>query len=126
MTRESSHEYTISHFVATAQKDRAEALSRFGYLAIAGADRAIRDTLSAVGTGISSLASRWNDFSDRRATYLALSKLDDRLLKDIGLTRADVEGDPADLRVRGPEAAEAAVAPAPRPTATLHEFKRAA
>lgn len=126
MTRESSHEFTISHHIATAHNDRAEALTRFGYLAIAGADRAVRHTLSAVSSGVSSLVSRWNDFSERRTTYLALAKLDDRMLKDIGLTRADVEGGQADLLVRGSEAAEAVVAPAPRPTATLHEFKRAA
>lgn len=126
MTRESSHEYTISHYVATAHNDRAEALSRFGYLAIAGADRAIRNALSAVGSGVSSLISRWNDFSERRATYLALSKLDDRMLKDIGLTRADVEIAPAKLVVSEPELEAAGLAPSPRPTATLHEFKRAA
>jgi uncharacterized protein YjiS (DUF1127 family) len=126
MTRESSHEFTISHYVATAHNDRAEALARFGYLAIAGADRAVRRVLTPVGAAVGGLVSRWNDFSERRATYLALSKLDDRMLKDIGLTRADVEGGQAELLVRGPEAAEAVVAPAPRPTATLHEFKRAA
>jgi uncharacterized protein YjiS (DUF1127 family) len=126
MTRESSHEFTISHYVAAAHNDRAEALTRFGYLAIAGADRAVRQVLTPVGAAVSSLVSRWNDFSERRATYLALSKLDDRMLKDIGLTRADIEVGSADLLVRGPEAAEAVVAPAPRPIATLHEFKRAA
>jgi uncharacterized protein YjiS (DUF1127 family) len=126
MTRESSHEFTISHFAQTAHDERAEALTRFGFLAIAGADRAVRGTLSAVVSGVNSLVSRWNDFSERRATYLALSKLDDRMLRDIGLSRADVEGSPAQLAVRAQEIAEAAPVPAPRPTATLHEFKRAA
>ncbi len=126
MTRESSHEFTISHYVATAHNERAETLTRFGYLAIAGADRAVRRVLAPVGAALGSLVSRWHDFSERRATYLALSKLDDRMLKDIGLTRADIEGGAAELLVRGPEAAEAAIAPAPRPVATVHEFKRAA
>lgn len=126
MTRESSHEFTVSNYAQAARDERAEALTRFGFQAIAGADRAVRRVLTPVGAAVSSLVNSWNDFSERRATYLALSKLDDRLLKDIGLTRADVEGDPADLPVRGLEAAEAAAAPAPQPTATLHEFKRAA
>jgi uncharacterized protein YjiS (DUF1127 family) len=125
MTRESSHEFTISHYAQSAREERAEALTRFGFLAIAGADRAVRRVLAPVGAAVSTLVTRWNDISERRATYLALSKLDDRMLKDIGLTRADIEGGPADL-VRGPEAAEAALVPAPQPTGTLHEFKRAA
>ncbi len=126
MTRESSHEFTISHYVAAAHNDRAEALTRFGYLAIAGADRAVRQVLTPVGAAVSTLVSRWNDFSERRATYLALSKLDDRMLRDIGLTRADIEVTPAKLFVSEPELEAAILAPAPRPTATLHEFKRAA
>lgn len=126
MTRESSHEFTISHYAQSARDERAETLTRFGFLAIAGADRAVRRVLAPVGAAVSTLVTRWNDISERRATYLALAKLDDRMLKDIGLTRADIEGGPADLLVRGPEAVEAVLAPAPRPTATLHEFKRAA
>ena len=126
MTRESSHEFTISRYVATAHNERAEALTRFGFLAIAGADRAVRRALAPVGAVVGRLVNRWNDFSERRATYLALSKLDDCMLKDIGLTRADIEGGPADLLVRHPEAAEAVLAPAPRPTASVHKFKRAA
>ena len=126
MTRESSHEFTISHYAQSARDERAEALTRFGFLAIAGADRAVRRVLAPVGAAVSALVSRWNEFSERRATYLALAKLDDRMLKDIGLSRADVEGGQADLLVRGPEAAEAVPAPTSRPTATLHEFKRAA
>jgi uncharacterized protein YjiS (DUF1127 family) len=80
-----------------------------------------------VGAGLSNLAWRWQQFSERRATYLALSKLDDRLLKDIGLTRADVEGRPSEFDDRAPDVAPAvAPAPAVRPAATIHEFKRAA
>ncbi|MFM9843313.1 MAG: DUF1127 domain-containing protein [Dongiaceae bacterium] len=126
MTRKSSYEFTISEYAQTARDERAVTLTRFGFLAIAGADRAVRRTLSAVASGVGSLVSRWNDFSERRAIYLALSKLDDRLLQDIGLTRADIEGRAAELPVHGPEAADAALAPVPRPAATVHEFKRAA
>jgi uncharacterized protein YjiS (DUF1127 family) len=126
MTRESSHEFSISHYARAAHDERAEALTRFGYLAISGADRAIRQTLAALWAGVSSLVARWQSYTERRATYLALAKLDDRMLKDIGLTRADIEGGPNDLPDRPANDAEAAVVPAPRPTATVHEFKRAA
>jgi len=126
MTRESSHEFTYSQHVQSAHDERAETLTRAAFLAIAGADRAVRGSLAALGAGLSSLAWRWTQFSERRATYLALSKLDDRLLKDIGLTRADVEERPEYLPERAPEVAEIAPAPVSRPTATVHEFKRAA
>ncbi len=83
----------------TANDERAEALARFGFLAIAGADRAVRQALSAVGCSGQQPcgAAAGTNISERRATYLALSKLDDRMLKDIGLTRADIEGGPADV-----------------------------
>jgi uncharacterized protein YjiS (DUF1127 family) len=126
MTRESSHEFTISHYAQSARDERAEVLTRFGFLAIAGADRAVRQVLAPVSAAVSSLITRWNDFSERRATLLALSKLDDRMLKDIGLTRADIEGRPDQLAERAQEVTEAVPVPAPRATATLHEFKRAA
>jgi uncharacterized protein YjiS (DUF1127 family) len=127
MTRETSHEYSYSQIVQSAHDERAEALARAAYLAIAGADRAVRGAFAAVGAGLSSLAWHWQQYSERRATYLALSKLDDRLLKDIGLTRADVEGRPSEFDDRAPDVAPTVVAaPVARPAATIHEFKRAA
>ena len=126
MTREFSHEYSHRHFAQTAQDERAEALTRFGFLAIAGADRAVRGTLSRWSRQRQQPRQRLEGFRERRATYLALTKLDDRMLRDIGLSRADVEASPTQLAARAQEIAEAAPVPAPRPTATLHEFKRAA
>lgn len=123
MNRDFSHEYADRHYVNTAHADRAEAIARFGFLVIAGADRGLRRSLEALGTGVGSLVSRWQQYQAHRSTYLALSKLDDRLLRDIGLTRADVELGSGELSAQSDEAAPATAA---RPTAAIHDLKRAA
>jgi uncharacterized protein YjiS (DUF1127 family) len=123
MNRDFSHEYAPRHFVNTAHADRAEAIARFGFLVIAGADRGLRRSFEALEAGFTGLARQWTDYRARRATYLALTKLDDRLLRDIGLTRADVELRPGEL----PEPfAESAPAPSVRAAVVSHDFKRAA
>lgn len=124
MNREISHEYGYRHYVETAHADRADAIARLGFLAIAGADRSLRRTFSIVGEGLGQLVQRWQDYRARRATYRALAALDDRLLRDIGLTRADIELGPDELTASLEEAVSAPVfAPAVVANADL---KRAA
>jgi hypothetical protein len=119
MTRESSHEFTSTHYVATAHNERAEALTRFGFLAIAG-DRAVRRTLS-VGSGVSSLVSGWNDFSGARDHQPVEARRPD----------AKISADPCGYRAAPPTCRcagrkqQAALAGAAT-TATVHELKRAA
>lgn len=126
MTREFSHESGYRDYVATAQNERAEALARAGFLVIAGADRALRRTVDVLITGAAGLFKSWQTHSDRRATYRALIKLDDRLLRDIGLTRADIEGSAGNLEELEAVIEEAAPVPASRPALVPYELKRAA
>lgn len=123
MNRDFSHEYAPRHYVNTAHADRAEAIARFGFLVIAGADRGLRRSFETLEAGITGLARQWNDYRARRATYLALAKLDDRMLKDIGLTRADVELRPGELPVAFEETAPAQ---AVQTVVVNHDLKRAA
>ena len=44
------------------------------------------------GWGLSSLLSAFFDWREQRETVIALSRLSDRELNDIGLSRADLEG----------------------------------
>lgn len=53
-----------------------------------GAGNGLFDSLKSKGEALlARLADRWN----RYQTYTQLSRLDDRLLADMGLTRTDVE-----------------------------------
>jgi len=123
MTHGFSHELPSRRYVDTAHADRAEAIARFGFLVIAGADRGLRRSIEVVTSAVASLAEQMNDYRTRRATYQALSKLDDRLLRDIGLTRADVELGAGELPAAFEEAAPAS---ATRPATANYELKRAA
>ena len=87
------------------------------------ADRGLRRSFEAVEAGITGLARQWTDYRARRATYLALTKLDDRFVRDIGLTRADVELRPGELPAAFEEPAPA---PFVRAAVVSHDFKRAA
>jgi len=122
MNREFSHEYASRSYVNTAHAERAEAIARFGFLVIAGADRGLRRTIEVLSASAGGLIQRWQEYQARRATHRALSALDDRLLRDIGLTRADVELGPNELPISFDEAVPAAT----RPSASIYELKRAA
>ena len=126
MTREFSHESSYRDYTATAHNDRAEALARAGFLVIASADRALRRTVDVLTGGAASLLKSWQRYSERRATFQALTKLDDRLLRDIGLTRADIEGSAGSLEELEAVIEAAAPVPASRPVLVLYELKRAA
>jgi len=79
----------IPYYIEQAHEARAEAMARAGYLAVAAVSaimraagvalpRAVRSALRAVAAG-----------SARRAALREILVLDDRMLRDIGLTRAD-------------------------------------
>jgi len=126
MTREFSHEFAHHDYAKAAQDARAEALTRAGFLVIASADSALRRTADALSRGAAGLIKGWQQYQERRATYQALSKLDDRLLRDIGLTRADIEGSAGDLSELEATVDVAAPTRAALPVLIHHDLKRAA
>jgi uncharacterized protein YjiS (DUF1127 family) len=125
MTRQFSHEFAQHDYVKAAHNERAEALARAGFLVIAAADRAVRRTAELLATGAASLVNGWQQYQDRHATYREQSKLDDRLLRDIGLSRADIEGSAGDLS-QLEAAIEDVVPPRSARPVLVHDLKRAA
>jgi uncharacterized protein YjiS (DUF1127 family) len=125
MTHEISHEVSYRNYVETAQDERAEAVTRLGFLVIVGTDRALRRTGAALKSAVGDLAERWRRYRTERETYRALAALDDRLLRDIGLTRADVEQFTEDLLDERNRIEAPTVAAVTQPT-TYADLKRAA
>ena len=73
------------HYIEQAQQARAEAMARVGYLAASAVGRAVDAAVRPVQAAFAALAA-WRS---RRAAAHEILRLDDRLLRDIGLTRAD-------------------------------------
>ncbi|MBI1245926.1 MAG: DUF1127 domain-containing protein [Alphaproteobacteria bacterium] len=48
------------------------------------------DGFGAIGAGLKKLFARIKGWNERRATFLELEALDDRILADIGLTRGEI------------------------------------
>jgi len=78
------------YYVEQAHEARAEAMTRTGYLAVTAVGRGARAVAAAAttiaGPALQSVAA-WRQ---RRRAVHALSRLDDRMLRDIGITRADI------------------------------------
>jgi uncharacterized protein YjiS (DUF1127 family) len=98
----------FQHYVDQAHGARSEAMARTGYLAVAAVGGIVGAATAAVRSALAAAAA-WRD---RQAALRELLLLDDRMLRDIGLTRADARAavDGA-LRNRTPDLA------APRPAA---------
>jgi uncharacterized protein YjiS (DUF1127 family) len=73
------------HYIEQAQEARAEAMARAGYLAATAVGRVLGAAARPARAAIEALAA-WRG---RRAAFQEILRLDDRLLRDIGLTRAD-------------------------------------
>jgi len=98
----------LQHYIGQAHEARAEAMARIGHLAVAAAGGVVGAAAGAVRAALGALRAGRN----RRAALREILLLDDRMLRDIGLTRADaraaVDGtlgmrdvsvpDPADYR----------------------------
>ena len=75
----------VQFYVEQAQEARAEAMARVGYLAVATVGRAVGAVAGRARGALGALTA-WRD---RQVALRQLLSLDDRLLRDIGLTRAD-------------------------------------
>ena len=68
---------------AQARQERAEAVGRF-------VGNLLGDATLKLGKGLKAVAYAVEGWRQRRATYGELTALDDRLLADIGIQRADI------------------------------------
>jgi uncharacterized protein YjiS (DUF1127 family) len=75
-----------------AVRERNEGMARAGYLAIVGLGRLQADLAGFVLPRIERAIGSYRAWRDRHAALRELRVLDDRLLRDIGLTRADLDG----------------------------------
>jgi uncharacterized protein YjiS (DUF1127 family) len=73
-------------YVDRARQERADAVARTGHLVIAGV-AGVLGALPSLGREVAARLGRWRE---RRAATRALLLLDDRMLKDIGITRSEV------------------------------------
>ncbi|MGE0116487.1 MAG: DUF1127 domain-containing protein [Dongiaceae bacterium] len=105
------NDFRSSHFdpqsyIDRAHRERAETLARVGYLLVRGGARIGRQPLQALRR----IAARLRLWHDRHAATRALLLLDDRMLKDVGLTRGDIW---AAVHGALPDRTPIAAAPAP-------------
>jgi uncharacterized protein YjiS (DUF1127 family) len=75
----------VQFYIEQAQEARAEAMARVGFLAVAIVGRAVGAVAGRARAALGALAA-WRD---RQVALHQLLLLDDRMLRDIGLTRAD-------------------------------------
>jgi uncharacterized protein YjiS (DUF1127 family) len=76
--------------ISRAGEERTEVLPRIAYLAIDAIDRSVRSVAGHLRKVASSVVARHRQFVAGRSTALALSKLDDRMLRDIGVAREEI------------------------------------
>ena len=75
----------VQFYIEQAQEARAEAMARVGYLAVATVGRAVGAVAGRARGALGALAA-WRN---RQVALHQLLSLDERMLRDIGLTRAD-------------------------------------
>lgn len=98
----------LSGPLSQGPREHGEAMSRVGYLAVAGIDDGLRYVGRRSWAALSGVGRRYARWRDRRATVQALSRLDERMLRDIGI-------DPNSFELVAAELVERR-APKPHPT----------
>lgn len=93
------HSYSPEFFtiLANAQAERAEAMARVGDLLVRGVIAGVRGAGAVAAIAVRTVGATLRRQRRQRAMAVALRRLDDRLLRDIGLNRADLD-DPRFLR----------------------------
>ncbi|MEX1205758.1 MAG: DUF1127 domain-containing protein [Dongiaceae bacterium] len=96
----------LGTYLDAVHQARAEALARAAYLAIDGLARLAGAAGTAVAAAARSATDAVRRWRRRRTALYALMALDDRMLKDIGVSRAEIPGLVDDLlRSRVPDRA---------------------
>lgn len=78
-------------YLDQAIQARAEAQGRVAYLAIVGIEAAAVFIGRAAMAGLRGATRRYRQWNDRRVTIRELSKLDDRMLRDVGVDPYSLE-----------------------------------
>lgn len=114
MERIMLHGYLIhpeyAAYVGRAHQDRAEAMSRAAYFAVVGVEAAAAFLGHGLWRGLRAAARAYATWRSRRLTIRALAKLDDRMLRDIGVDPGSIEALATELseRPRRPQPARVA------------------
>ena len=84
------HEWYVNQsYLDRAIQERAEAQARVAYLLIVGIEAVAKLAVRALRAGAGRLARGYRQWQRRRLTIRELSRLDERMLRDIGITRAE-------------------------------------
>src|SRR5262249_20408116 len=81
-----SERQDFGFYVAQAHEARAETMARAGYLAVSAVGRVVR----VAGAALRARVEKARAWRNRHAALRELLRLDERLLQDIGLSRAEI------------------------------------
>ena len=108
-------------YLDRAIQERAEVQARAAYLAIVGLESAATFIGRAAVTALRRLVRGYRRGRSRRLTIQALSKLDDRMLRDVGIDPGSIEHVAAALAESPsrPRSGQVAIRPYPAPALPL-------
>ena len=89
-----------SAYVGRAHQDRTEAMSRAAYHVVVGVEAAATFLGRNLWRGLRAAARAYAGWRSRRLTIQALSRLDDRMLRDVGIDPGSIEAVAAELAER--------------------------
>lgn len=80
-----------------AHRDRADAMSRAAYFVVVGFEAAVVSLGRGLWRGLRAVVGAYAGWRSRRLTIQALSRLDDRMLRDVGIDPGSIEAVAAEL-----------------------------
>lgn len=87
--------------LSRAHQQRTEAMSRAAYLSVVGVEWTVRWLARAAATATRRAVAAHARWQSRRRTVRALSRLDERMLRDVGIDPGGIESVAAELARRG-------------------------